>query len=677
LLQTDAEGQTIAFSYDNLNRPISKTVDGGNAITTVYDGAGSYTLGQMTSQTSSAGIITYDYAWNGQLASRTYQINGNTITESTTFGISGHPIVRNLNYAPASGLPVAYSNSYSYDQAGRLSTIPGYISSTTYNERSQIASITYANDVVVNNTFDPDRGWMDQVEVFNPELPAASQLLFTSSYTRSASGQIAAVSATDDQGDFSYIYDYAGRLLAADNVTNNAFDRTFAYDAGGNMVNKSDLGTYIYPAATDPRPHTPLTVGAETFTYDFNGNMLTGLNGKLMTYDGENRPLTVALSGAMTTYGYGPDGARLLKEATTDTLFAGPIEIRNYGTQNEVVAFYPHEDFRVVDGITSYLHRDHLASVRFITNDTGEEARLTSYTPYGVPTETNFTAQVAEDTEGFIGERYDEETGLQYLNARYYDPLLGRFIQPDWWEVTEQGVGTNRYAYSFNDPVNKSDPNGHFWKEVGDYLKRGFEIGAKRRAISKSTGESTSYNRRTNTYTSGGVDFNFADASYLRDSRFGNALFNAGIKSRQWGPYNGQDSILGSGLPDSLKAIYGSNLFWSEADRADLRSFPLGRRTLNGPFIFIEQGGWITRNADESLSYQNFTGPFTRNSIRVGKPPDNVVGMFHTHPPNVGVSTNSILPSSADIAVSKRYGISGAIVVGWSVLIYSYKSGLR
>ena len=34
-------------------------------------------------------------------------------------------------------------------------------------------------------------------------------------------------------------------------------------------------------------------------------------------------------------------------------------------------------------------------------------------------------------------------------------------MQPDWWEVRQPGVGTNRYAYSFNDPVNLSDPNGH------------------------------------------------------------------------------------------------------------------------------------------------------------------------------------------------------------------------
>ncbi len=65
------------------------------------------------------------------------------------------------------------------------------------------------------------------------------------------------------------------------------------------------------------------------------------------------------------------------------------------------------------------------------------------------------------ETKGFIGERFDADAGLQYLNARYYDPKLGMFIQPDWFEVTEAGVGTNRYAYSGNGPVNLSDPEGN------------------------------------------------------------------------------------------------------------------------------------------------------------------------------------------------------------------------
>jgi len=80
-----------------------------------------------------------------------------------------------------------------------------------------------------------------------------------------------------------------------------------------------------------------------------------------MSYDGENRPLDVTFAGATTSYGYGPDGARLLKAATYDTtLFAGAVEVRNYGTANEIVAFYPHEDYIAS---TSYNARGQVASM--------------------------------------------------------------------------------------------------------------------------------------------------------------------------------------------------------------------------------------------------------------------------------------------------------------------------
>jgi RHS repeat-associated protein len=71
------------------------------------------------------------------------------------------------------------------------------------------------------------------------------------------------------------------------------------------------------------------------------------------------------------------------------------------------------------------------------------------------------------ETKGYIGQRRDDETGFVYLNARYYDPTIGRFLSPDWWDPNIAGVGTNRYAYSDNDPVNKSDENGHASENEG------------------------------------------------------------------------------------------------------------------------------------------------------------------------------------------------------------------
>ena len=94
--------------------------------------------------------------------------------------------------------------------------------------------------------------------------------------------------------------------------------------------------------------------------------------------------------------------------------------------------------------------------MRLVTDASGNLVEATNYAAYGERTNTGFQTQ-----KSYIGERFDAETGLLYLNARYMDPSLGRFISPDDWDPTKQGVGTNRYAYAANDPVNKSDPNGH------------------------------------------------------------------------------------------------------------------------------------------------------------------------------------------------------------------------
>jgi len=58
------------------------------------------------------------------------------------------------------------------------------------------------------------------------------------------------------------------------------------------------------------------------------------------------------------------------------------------------------------------------------------------------------------------------ETGFYYLNSRYYDPAVGRFINADGYASTGQGVlGTNTFAYCLNNPVNYSDPSGYSCSE--------------------------------------------------------------------------------------------------------------------------------------------------------------------------------------------------------------------
>ena len=77
----------------------------------------------------------------------------------------------------------------------------------------------------------------------------------------------------------------------------------------------------------------------------------------------------------------------------------------------------------------------------------------------------------------YRGYYFDIETGLYYLNSRYYDPELGRFISPDTMEYLSPNNinGLNLYAYCVNNPINRYDPTGNswksFWNGVGDWFK--------------------------------------------------------------------------------------------------------------------------------------------------------------------------------------------------------------
>ncbi len=71
----------------------------------------------------------------------------------------------------------------------------------------------------------------------------------------------------------------------------------------------------------------------------------------------------------------------------------------------------------------------------------------------------------------YRGYYYDTETGFYLTGTRYYDPEIGRFINADGYVSTGQGVlGNNMFAYCGNNPVNRADPTGMFWKEIGDFF---------------------------------------------------------------------------------------------------------------------------------------------------------------------------------------------------------------
>mgnify|MGYP000327235184 FL=1 len=129
----------------------------------------------------------------------------------------------------------------------------------------------------------------------------------------------------------------------------------------------------------------------------------------------------------------------------------------------ETVLSYQHPNARRENGAVHVPHKDQLGSVKLVTAEDGSLIKRATYAPFGEATDEVLDLTRADETKGNTRERFDADAGLQYLNARYYDPRLGMFIQPDWLDPTQQGVGTNRFAYSANDLVNLSDPSGNFW----------------------------------------------------------------------------------------------------------------------------------------------------------------------------------------------------------------------
>ncbi len=122
---------------------------------------------------------------------------------------------------------------------------------------------------------------------------------------------------------------------------------------------------------------------------------------------------------------------------------------------------------------TYYYHPDEQLSTALITDETGTIKNQYRYDAFGAGLEVS---EELPNRIRYTGQQYDEVTEQYYLRARYYNPILGRFLQEDVY----QGDGLNLYAYCRNNPVVYYDPSGYgssfFFRGDDDY-KKGNNIG--------------------------------------------------------------------------------------------------------------------------------------------------------------------------------------------------------
>ena len=133
---------------------------------------------------------------------------------------------------------------------------------------------------------------------------------------------------------------------------------------------------------------------------------------------------------------------------------------------------------RITNDVVTYLHPDHLGSAQAGTRANGTVAWREQYTPFG---EQLQNPAANDNLDGFTGHIKDKDTGLNpcifpsencTVQARYYDPVIGRFLSIDPMTMLDMDMNPdyfNRYSYSANDPINRTDPSGESWVHAAKF----------------------------------------------------------------------------------------------------------------------------------------------------------------------------------------------------------------
>ena len=105
------------------------------------------------------------------------------------------------------------------------------------------------------------------------------------------------------------------------------------------------------------------------------------------------------------------------------------------------------------DNVYHAYHQDEQGSTAYITGQSREAENIYQYDAFGNLLEHK---ESLKNRILYTGQQYDQETGQYYLRARYYNPVVGSFLQED----TYRGDGLNLYAYCANNPVVYYDSSG-------------------------------------------------------------------------------------------------------------------------------------------------------------------------------------------------------------------------
>jgi RHS repeat-associated protein len=252
----------------------------------------------------------------------------------------------------------------------------------------------------------------------------------------------------------TYGYDNADQLTAE---SRTGYSASYSYDGNGNRLAKVLNGVTEAYAYDDG--DKLLTAGSKSYAYDLAGRTIqvdSPSGSTYCAYDDEGRLTAVTGAGPNQTYTYNGLDARRTKSGggasnTYKRNGVGPTA----PVINDGAAVYTPGISERRSGVSKWSHQDYLGSTKALTNSSETVTDTRQYDAFGLQTGSTGSSPTPFGFAGGWGYQSDE-TGLQLLGHRYYDPSTGRFLTRD--PIKD---GRNWYGYCENNPTRFVDPTGH------------------------------------------------------------------------------------------------------------------------------------------------------------------------------------------------------------------------
>lgn len=473
-----------------------------------YDAIGRLIRQEIRTNDSSAshiGSTEFSYDERNNLTSITNEVNGKTVNQKYRYSaVSG--LTNSANYAK-DNLPTQYyiadsrHADYSYDDLNRLTLRKFTTERPLYNNYIyQLSNRNEENDETYTTT-QLQREIIDNT-TYDYTYDSLGNILGVTVGERTTADNSSSTTTKNTTRYRSYMYDRFNQLICEDNFPDNTMTE-FSYDGIGNITSKTTYNyttldlikdvTYRYGKDGKSGWNNLLTgvdlngngsySSNETISYDAIGNPTSYL-GNTLTWFG--RQLTgYSNSNQNITYTYDADGYRASKTVngqTTTYQYVNGMLV--YECRPDMEIFYLYDSYNNLTGIRIYNSGSSSATNYYVTsnvqgdvlgiyNADGDKLAGYEYDAWGnvlSVTDANGNPITSETHIANInpfryrGYYLDKETGLYYLNSRYYNAEVGRFISADAHEILLEDQDNllqyNLFAYCWNNPVNMVDHTG-------------------------------------------------------------------------------------------------------------------------------------------------------------------------------------------------------------------------